>query len=93
MRKCYNILIPIMISFITLENRRVSLNKSKILITLVIYLCEFGINKLGIVNVEATTTLDFLFILYITGSMRPYLDEIKENIINIINGIIKESRN
>ena len=63
------------------------------MITLVIYLCEFGINKLGIVNVEATTTLDFLFILYITGSMRPYLDEIKENIINIINGIIKESRN
>lgn len=39
-------------------------------------------------TVETSTSLDLLFIVDMTGSMRPYLEEIKRNLINIINGII-----
>ena len=41
-----------------------------------------------IVNVEISTSLDLLFIIDITGSMWPYINEVKRNIISIINGII-----
>ena len=41
-----------------------------------------------IVNVEIFTSLDLLFIIDITGSMSSYINEIKKNIISIINGII-----
>ncbi len=63
MGKSFNIVLPFIFSFIIQENRKVSLNKSKILITLAIYLCEFGINKLGIVNVE--TIISLYFTIYI----------------------------
>ena len=39
---------------------------------------------------EISTSLDLLFIMDITGSMKPYLEEAKKNIITIINDIIKE---
>ena len=60
------------------------------MISLAIYLYEFGINKLGIINIEAKTSLDLLFILDIIVSLGTYLKEIKENIITIINCKIKE---
>ena len=41
-----------------------------------------------ILNVEISTSLDLLFIIDITGSMSPYINEVKRNIISIINGII-----
>ena len=42
------------------------------------------------INVEAKTSLDLLFIMDITGSMNNYLEEAKNNLINIINRIISE---
>ena len=41
-------------------------------------------------NVEISTSLDLLFIIDITGSMRHYLEEVKNNILSIINGIIEK---
>ena len=41
-----------------------------------------------IINVEQKTSLDLLFVMDITGSMGPYIDEAKYNIIEIIDGII-----
>ena len=41
------------------------------------------------VNVETSTSLDLLFIMDITGSMRSYLEEAKNNILSIINNIIE----
>ena len=41
----------------------------------------------SIINVEEQTSLDLLFIMDITLSMEPYLDQAKENVINIINRI------
>ena len=43
-----------------------------------------------IINVEAKTSLDLLFAMDITGSMQPYIEEAKENLINIINRIINQ---
>ena len=43
-----------------------------------------------IINVEAKTSLDLLFVMDITGSMQPYIEEAKENLINIINRIINQ---
>ena len=43
-----------------------------------------------IIDVEAKTSLDLLFVMDITGSMGPYLNQVKKNIINIINRIINE---
>ena len=42
------------------------------------------------IDVEAKTSLDLLFVMDITGSMGPYLNQVKKNIINIINRIINE---
>ena len=42
------------------------------------------------INVEAKTSLDLLFIMDITGSMNIFIDEAKNNLINIINRIISE---
>ena len=42
------------------------------------------------IDVEARTSLDLLFTMDITGSMDPYLNQVKTNIINIINRIINE---
>ena len=42
------------------------------------------------IDVEAKTSLDLLFTMDITGSMGPYLNQVKTNIINIINRIINE---
>ena len=43
-----------------------------------------------IANVEISTSLDLLFIMDITGSMSPYIQDAKENILLIINSIINE---
>ena len=39
------------------------------------------------INVEKKTSLDLLFIIDATGSMGPYIDQVKQNIINIMNRI------
>ena len=44
----------------------------------------------GIFNVEVSTSLDLLFIMDITGSMGPYITDVKNNLLNIIDGIVKE---
>jgi hypothetical protein len=41
-----------------------------------------------IINVEERTSLDLLFVMDITGSMSPYVEEVKTNIIDIINRIV-----
>ena len=43
-----------------------------------------------IINVEERTSLDLLFVMDLTGSMSPYVEQAKSNIINIINRIINE---
>ena len=40
-----------------------------------------------IINVEEKTSLDLLFIMDLTGSMEPYIEQAKQNIINIMNRI------
>ena len=40
-----------------------------------------------IINVEEKTSLDLLFIMDLTGSMEPYIDQVKNNMINIMNRI------
>ena len=70
---------------------KVSVNYVKIVGAIAIYAKEYYINNInGIVKIEATTSLDLLFIVDVTGSMDPYLKKVKENIINIINGIISK---
>ena len=49
------------------------------------------IDELEISVIETSTSLDLLFIMDVTGSMEPYIDKVKEDLINIINGIIEES--
>jgi methyl-accepting chemotaxis protein len=43
-----------------------------------------------IINVEERTSLDLLFIMDITGSMGPYVEQAKANVIDIINRIIND---
>jgi len=50
---------------------------------------EFGIIKSSI-NVEQKTSLDLLFIMDLTGSMKKYIQQIEQNLFNIINKIILE---
>ena len=49
------------------------------------------IEELEISVIETSTSLDLLFIMDVTGSMEPYIDKVKEDLINIINGVIEES--
>ena len=49
------------------------------------------INNFEISVIETSTSLDLLFIMDVTGSMEPYIDKVKADLINIINGIIEES--
>ena len=79
-------IIPFVKNLIYLRNP--SLFKAKVLIGVAIYTTEFIVSKWNIYKIRATTSLDLLFIVDITGSMKPYLEEIKEKIINIIDGII-----
>ena len=44
----------------------------------------------NIVDVEEKTSLDLLFVMDITGSMQDYLEQAKQNVINMINRIIEE---
>lgn len=44
----------------------------------------------GIFNVEVSTSLDLLFIMDLTGSMRPYIEYVKKYLLNIVDGIVKE---
>ena len=44
-----------------------------------------------IINVEMKTSLDLLFIMDLTGSMEPFIEEAKENLINIMDRIIDQS--
>ena len=49
------------------------------------------IESVGVViNVEEKTSLDLLFIMDLTGSMGPYIEQVKHNIINIMNRIPME---
>ena len=49
------------------------------------------IESVGVViNVEEKTSLDLLFIMDLTGSMGPYIEQVKQNIINIMNRIPME---
>ena len=41
-----------------------------------------------IANVEISTSLDLLFIMDITCSMSPYIEDAKDNILSIINRIV-----
>ena len=43
------------------------------------------------INVESSTSLDLLFIMDLTGSMGSYIEEAKNNLIYIMDSIIKES--
>lgn len=45
---------------------------------------------LSTLDVEISTSLDLLFIMDITGSMKSYLNEAKNNILSIIEGIIEK---
>ena len=65
-----------------------SLFRANALTGVAIYTMEFIISKWNIYKIRATTSLDLLFIVDVTGSMSPYLEEIKSKIINIIDGII-----
>ena len=49
---------------------------------------EFLVKRWNIYEIQASTSLDLLFIVDITGSMKPFLEEIKEKIIQIIDGIV-----
>ena len=48
-------------------------------------------NTFELSGIETSTSLDLLFIMDVTGSMQPYIDKVKADLINIINGIIEES--
>ena len=86
LNNCCSKKIPFVKNLIYLRNP--SLFKAKVLIGVAIYTTEFIVSKWNIYKIRATTSLDLLFIVDITGSMKPYLEEIKEKIINIIDGII-----
>ena len=47
---------------------------------------------MSICEVEETTSLNLLFIMDTSGSMGPYLDQAKKNIINIMNRITYENK-
>lgn len=68
--------------------RKGSLFKAKVITGIALYTTEFIVSRWNIYEIRATTSLDLLFIVDLTGSMKPYLNEIKEKIINIIDGII-----
>ena len=44
-----------------------------------------------VINVESKTSLDMLFIMDLTGSMEPYINETKTNLIDIMDKIIDQS--
>ena len=48
------------------------------------------IRFISIINVEEKTSLDLLFVMDITGSMKNYLEQAKKNVIDIINRILNE---
>lgn len=67
---------------------KVSIIKAKAYFALWVYAFEFFIDHIGMFNVESSTSLYLLFIVDATGSMDPYLIQVKNELINIINGII-----
>ena len=68
-----------------------SINRSfKILIDIEIIKQNKIISIIIIINVEERTSLDLLFIMDITGSMGPYVNQAKNNIIDIINRIVND---
>ena len=62
-------------------------NKVEIVVTIALFFLEDKLKDITKFEIEVTTSLDLLFILDVTGSMKPYLEEIKKNIIKIIIGI------
>ena len=42
------------------------------------------------INVQEETSLDLMFIMDLTGSMDPFIEKAKENVLNIINRIVIE---
>ena len=79
---------PVLEPFIEMNTN--SIYSSLILTDLIITEIPETCNDFEMVNVEISTSLDLLFIMDITGSMTPYLEEVKKNIYTIINGIIEE---
>ena len=57
------------------------------------YATKNGFDEIkGVIQIiEMKTSLDLLFVIDITGSMGPYLDEVKIKLIEIINRIIDQS--
>ena len=69
----------------------VSLNNSTTKIKREQKIISNEIDSIGkIINVEGKTSLDLLFIIDATESMGPYIDQVKQNIINIMNRIPME---
>ena len=69
-----------------------SINRSfRILIDIEIIKQNKLVSIIIIINVvEERTSLDLLFIMDITGSMSPYVDQAKRNVIEIINRIVND---
>ena len=63
-------------------------NSFKILIDIEIVKKNEILSIIIIINVEERTSLDLLFVMDITGSMYPYVEQAKANIIDIINKIV-----
>ena len=80
-------MIPASLNLISLTGNNKHGIKTTIIVSAAILGMELMIDNLNKIEIQATTSLDLLFILDVTGSMQPYLDEIKKNLINIITGI------
>ena len=63
-------------------------NSFQILINIEIVKMNEILSMIIIINVEERTSLDLLFVMDITGSMSPYVEQAKANIIDIINRIV-----
>ena len=93
-------IVPIIANFLDLNptkidlknpkivSEKVSISKVKLYFALTVYAFDFFFDNIGMFNVETSTSLDLLFIVDITGSMDPYLKQVKNELINIINGIV-----
>lgn len=53
-------------------------NKVKIVITIALFFLQDKLKDITKFEIGVTTSLDLLFILDVTGSMKPYLEEIKK---------------
>ena len=94
-------IVPIIANFFGIDSKniiktaknivtgKVSLNYAKVLGAVAVYFLDYWVSQQKLFNIETSTSLDLLFIVDITGSMEPYLEEVKDKMIKIIEGIIK----